>query len=75
MKITILLPVHNDEKFIERTLLSILKQTHTDFVCLIGFNGTIDSSKSISKKIITSWSIFLIILISCKGVHTLFYNF
>ena len=50
MKITILLPVYNDEKYIRKTLESIKNQSHPDFICFIGFNGTIDSSKEIARK-------------------------
>ena len=52
MKITILLPVHNDEVYIERTLLSLINQTYKNFYCLIGFNGTRDSSKEIAKRLV-----------------------
>ena len=52
MQITILLPVHNDEKFIGRTLLSVINQTHKDFTCLIGFNGTRDLSKEIVNNLV-----------------------
>lgn len=60
MKITILLPVHNDEIFIERTLLSLIRQTYTDFVCLIGFNGTVDLSKEIVGKLTENDDRFII---------------
>jgi teichuronic acid biosynthesis glycosyltransferase TuaG len=59
--VTILLPVHNDEKFLRFTLESLLKQTFQDFVCLIGFNGTVDSSKEIASKIISNDSRFTIL--------------
>lgn len=52
MKITILLPVYNDEKFIERTLISLMSQTYQNFLCLIGFNGTVDSSKEIVNRMV-----------------------
>lgn len=59
--VTILLPVHNDEKFLRFTLESLLKQTFQDFVCLIGFNGTVDSSKEIASEIISNDSRFIIL--------------
>jgi len=46
-QITILLPVHNDEKWLKDCLNSIKDQSFADFTCLIGFNGTIDKSKKI----------------------------
>lgn len=42
--ITILLPVYNDANFVEYTIKSIKAQTFKDFKCLVGFNGTTDSS-------------------------------
>jgi glycosyltransferase involved in cell wall biosynthesis len=45
--ITILLPVYNDERYLERSLRSIQDQTHTNFICLVGFNGTIDKSREV----------------------------
>ena len=45
--ITILLPVHNDEKWLSMCLESILKQSFQNFKCIIGFNGTVDRSKEI----------------------------
>ena len=59
MKITILLPVHNDEKFIERTIVSLMGQTYQDFLCLIGFNGTVDSSKEIADRIVAGDNRFI----------------
>lgn len=48
--ITILLPVYNDEKYLKKSLDSIRAQTHKDFICLVGFNGTTDLSKKIFKR-------------------------
>jgi len=61
MKITILLPVHNDETYIERTLLSIINQTYENFVCLIGFNGTRDLSKEITERLIVNDTRFILL--------------
>jgi glycosyltransferase involved in cell wall biosynthesis len=52
MNITILLPVYNDEAFIERTILSIMGQTYKNFICIIGFNGTKDLSKEIVNRLV-----------------------
>ena len=45
--VTILLPVHNDEKWLAMCLESIKMQTFGDFKCIVGFNGTVDRSKEI----------------------------
>lgn len=50
--VTILLPVHNDERYLRFTLESILSQKFKDYKCIIGFNGTTDRSKEISDFII-----------------------
>jgi glycosyltransferase involved in cell wall biosynthesis len=47
MMVTILLPIYNDEKYINFSVQSILSQTYQNYNCIIGFNGTIDSSKEI----------------------------
>ncbi len=49
--ISILLATYNDEKYIKDSVDSVLSQTYKDFELLIGFNGTIDSSKEIVSKI------------------------
>ena len=43
--ISILLAVHNGEKYLKESIDSVLNQTFKKFELLIGFNGTIDSSK------------------------------
>lgn len=50
--VTILLPVHNDERYLKFTLDSILSQEFKDYKCLIGFNGTSDRSKEIADSLI-----------------------
>jgi glycosyltransferase involved in cell wall biosynthesis len=46
-KVSILLAVYNGEKYLRRSLESVLNQTYKNFEILIGFNGTIDKSKEI----------------------------
>ena len=48
--ITILLATYNGERYIEKSIESIINQTYKDWELLIGFNGTIDGSKEIVKK-------------------------
>lgn len=45
--ISILLAVYNGEKYIKKSIDSIINQTFKDWKLLIGFNGTTDSSKEI----------------------------
>ena len=50
--ITILLPVYNDERYLSHCLESLKNQSHSEFKCLVGFNGTIDRSKDIFKDLV-----------------------
>lgn len=52
--VTILLPVYNDERFLKFTIESLLQQSYKDFVCFIGFNGTVDSSKEIASELVSN---------------------
>lgn len=45
--ISILLATYNGEKYIKKSIDSIVDQTYTDWELLIGFNGTTDGSKEI----------------------------
>lgn len=58
--VTVLLPVYNDEKYLRYTLESLLVQSYEDFVCLMGFNGTVDRSREITKEIVGTDSRFRI---------------
>lgn len=57
--ITILLPVHNDERYLSYCLESLKGQSYSDFLCLVGFNGTKDNSKEIFKSTVEGDSRFL----------------
>jgi teichuronic acid biosynthesis glycosyltransferase TuaG len=59
-KISILLPVYNDEKYLSFCLESIKKQTYPYFECLIGFNGTLDRSREVAAEIIKNDDRFII---------------
>ncbi len=50
--ITILLPVHNDERYLGHCLESLKNQSYSKFKCLVGFNGTKDRSKEIYKELV-----------------------
>jgi glycosyltransferase involved in cell wall biosynthesis len=58
--ITILLPVHNDDKYLSHCLLSLRRQSYSNFICLVGFNGTVDSSKIILEKVVGDDSRFVV---------------
>ena len=45
--ISILLATYNGEKYIKKSIDSVLNQTHGDWELLVGFNGTTDSSREI----------------------------
>ena len=47
IKISVLLAVYNGEKYIKKSIESVLNQTYSNIELLIGFNGTIDKSKKI----------------------------
>lgn len=47
---SILLAIYNGQNFVESSIESVLNQSFRDFELLIGFNGTIDSSKEIVSK-------------------------
>lgn len=46
-KVTVIIPVYNSEKYIEKCLDSVLKQTYKDFEILIINDGSKDNSKNI----------------------------
>ncbi len=48
--ISILLPIYNGERYLRESIDSVLNQSFKNFELLIGFNGTIDSSKDIINK-------------------------
>lgn len=48
--ITIIVPVYNVQKYVERCLLSIKNQSFTDFECLIVDDGSTDDSLTICKQ-------------------------
>lgn len=45
--VTVLLAVHNGERYLNLAIDSILNQSYPDFELLIGFNGTTDNSRDI----------------------------
>lgn len=51
MKISVVIPIYNGERYIEQTIISILKQPYKDFKILCIDDGSIDSSSVIVKRI------------------------
>lgn len=47
--ISVLLAVYNGEKYLQKSIQSLLDQSYSHFEILIGFNGTTDNSKNIVK--------------------------
>ena len=58
MKVSVIVPVYNVERYIEKCLLSIKNQTLTDFECLIINDGTKDASIDIAKIVVGNDSRF-----------------
>ena len=51
MKISIIVPIYNVEKYITKCLESVKKQTLTDFECLLIDDGTKDNSIEVAKEV------------------------
>lgn len=51
MKISIIVPIYNVEKYIAKCLESVKKQTLTDFECLLIDDGTKDNSIEVAKEV------------------------
>ena len=58
MKVSVIVPVYNVERYIEKCLLSIKNQTLSDFECLIINDGTKDASIAVAKIVVGSDSRF-----------------
>lgn len=61
MKISVIVPVYNVEKYIEKCISSIKMQTFTDFECLIVDDGSKDNSIEIARQLIINDSRFKIL--------------
>ena len=49
--ISVIIPLYNKEKAIQNTLLSVLKQTYSDFEIIVVDDGGTDNSANIVKEI------------------------
>mgnify|MGYP001368237971 CR=1 FL=1 len=49
---SVLLPVYNGEKWLASSVMSVMKQTHKEFECLIICNGCTDDSFEVASKVV-----------------------
>lgn len=49
-KVSIILPVYNVEKYIKKSIESVLNQTYTDFELLVIIDGSPDNSKQVAEE-------------------------
>ena len=49
-KISVIIPAHNEEKYIEKTLESLTKQDFADFETIVVANGCTDKTEEKVKK-------------------------
>ena len=61
MKVSVIVPVYNTEKYIEKCLLTIKNQTLSDFECLVINDGTKDNSIEIAKNVVGNDNRFIFI--------------
>lgn len=66
--VTIIIPVHNLEKYIIRCLESIYNQSYTDYECLIIENGSKDNSITVIKEYIKDKPKYKLIVSDILGV-------
>lgn len=50
LKISVIIPAHNEEKYIKRTLFSLLNQTFQDFEIIVVANGCTDKTEELVRK-------------------------
>lgn len=68
MKITIGIPVYNEEKYIQKTVESILNQTYSDLEILIVNDGSTDNTFKVLKKLILQDPRIIVITQENKGI-------
>jgi glycosyltransferase involved in cell wall biosynthesis len=60
-EITVVIPLYNKERYIQRTIDSVLRQTFQNFECII-----VDSSTDGSRKLVSQYDDPRIVLVSCE---------
>ena len=68
MQISIIIPVYNSEEFLERCLMSVCRQTYTDFECILVDDGSSDRSGKICDEWSARDSRFCVVHQANKGV-------
>ena len=56
-KVSVIVPLYNKEKYIEKTLVSLRNQTFKDFECLIVDDGSTDGSVKVVKNFIEKYNL------------------
>lgn len=70
LDLSIIVPIYNSEKYLNKCLKSLQNQLYTDFEVLLINDGSTDNSKSISKKFETMDSRFIYYEIENQGVSS-----
>ena len=68
MKVSVIVPVYNIEKYVARCILSLKNQTYKDIEVLIIDDGSTDDSKNIAEKLVVGDDRFVIISQKNRGV-------
>lgn len=55
VKVSIIIPVYNVEKYIERCIRSVMRQTYTDIECIIVDDGSTDRSIAIVRNVLCDY--------------------
>lgn len=66
--VSIIIPVYNQEKYIEETLQSVIHQTYSNWECILVNDGSTDNSATIINKFLTQDNRFHFINSENKGV-------
>lgn len=61
MKISIIIPIYNVEKYLDRCLKSVINQTYQDFEVIMVNDGSVDGSEQICKNYLKEDSRFILI--------------
>lgn len=69
-KVSILIPVYNTEKYLERCLLSVVSQTYNNIQVVIVNDGSTDSSLKICERFVNEYSFIELYSQSNQGVAT-----
>lgn len=70
MKISIIIPIYNEEKYLESCIKSILNQTYTDFECILVDDGSSDNSSKICDEYALQDTRIVVIHSEHKGVSS-----